>query len=263
MADAENIPDEKPATLIEQTGDVPETVVPENAKDAVEPDEAAEQPVEAKEEAAEPEAHQKRTPWYQKRIDEITKARRDAEREVAELRAKLAKPDATDEGEVPAFDPRKYEQEVQTAAERIVAQREIQRRTDSFLNAGNKEYGDATFLEKCNEVAMMGAGDSPEFMSIITDPDIIPDGHRLVAQLADHPEEAEKILALRNNPVRMAAALSRFANTVKAPEKAVSGAPAPIKTIGGAAKSSTPEDQDDIKTWMAKRNAQLQARNRA
>ncbi len=89
-------------------------------------------------------------------------------------------------------------------------------------------------------------------MQLITDPEIIPDGHKVVAALAANPEEATRILSL--DGLRMAAAPTKFASTAKPPEKPISKAPEPIKPIGGTVKASEPNENQSMKEWMANRN---------
>lgn len=243
------LPEPSPS-LIEQDGAVVETVVPaELAIEVAEPELAPEAPIET---AAKPEKP-KRKAWYQEVIDQKTRKLTAAQERADALEARLAEL-APEQGEKPTFDPANFDTLVDQAAERKIAAQKTKERGQGFVNAGVKEYGDGGFTEKCNMVAAMGAGDSPEFMAIITDPEIIPDGHKVVAALADNPEEAQRILALE--PIKMAAALTRFANAAppKAPA-ALSSAPAPIKPVGGTAKASTPEDTDDMRAWIAKRNA--------
>ncbi len=239
-------------TLFEQTGDLPEsTELPR------EPEENPEEP--APEIKAEPEkpaepAKPKRTPWYQDRINQLT-AQKTQERQAREaLEAKLAAlaPKA-EPAEAQPFKPEQFEQLIDQRAQAIVNARETERRAKGFLEAGNKEFGSDAFQEKCNEVAALGAGDSQAFMALVTDPDVLPEGHKVVAALADNPEEAQRILAM--DPLKMASALTRFATTVKPAEKQISNAPAPIKPVGGTAKSSEPSDSESIREWMAKRNA--------
>lgn len=250
---------EVPNTLIEQAGDIPETVVPDNAKDAPSPSE--ETPPETAAEAAEPAKEEpktaKRVPWYQQRIDEITKARREAERKLAEAEARL-KLQPHEDAEPKSFDPKDLEPLVNQRAEQIALQREYNRRAESWVQAGQKEFGADKFNEICAEVAAMGAGDSPEFMQIVTDPDILPEGYKVLAALRDNPEKAQRIISLP--PVKMAAALAAFGARSPAPPQPVSKAPAPIKPIGGSAKASEPEDAEPIEAWMAKRKAQIAAR---
>lgn len=246
------IPDPKPeTTLVEQTGNLPETteLPPEPAETPEETPPAAEA---APEKPAEP-VKPKRTPWYQERINQLTaqKTHERTAREAAE--AKLAALGTKPDAEQPApFKPEQFEQLIDQRANAIVAQREVERRSRGFLEAGEKEFGREGFQEKCNEVAALGAGDSREFMQLVTDPDIMPDGPKVIAALADHPEEAQRILAM--DPLKMAAALTRFATTMKEPEKKISNAPPPIKPVGGTAKASEPSDTMPMSQWLELRN---------
>lgn len=244
-------------TLIEQTGDVPETVIiPEETPEA--PDDAA-PAVETAAPAADEPAKPKQKPWFQTRIDELTRQKHDEKRQREALEARLSALETPPVTDPAAPKPEDFDKAVTARAQQLLAQEEGKKRSQAWLSAGTKEYGTDDFNEKCATVAAMGAGDSPEFMKIITDPDILPDGHKVVAMLADNPDEASRILALE--PLKMAAALSRFATTAKAPDKPLSTAPRPITPLGGSARgSSSPADTDDTKTWMAKREAQLAAR---
>lgn len=252
----------KDNTIIEQDGSVPETVIPEGATDpAPEPEPAP--PEEPKAATEEPKPAAKR-PWFQTRIDELTKARREAERQAAASKAELdllkAKPaDGADPAKPVGMTQAEWDRQVKEAAQNLIRQQTIQTKSQAWLSAGTKEFGREEFDAKCETLAALGAADRPEFMEMILDTDVIPDGHRIVAQLADKPEEAQRILSLP--PVQMAAALTRFAMTAPAEKKQISAAPRPITPIGGAAKPSTaPQDSDDTKTWMAKRRAEVEAR---
>ncbi len=251
---------EPESTLIQQDGAIPETVIPAEEKPEASAEVEAE-PEKAAEAPPEPEKP-KRKPWYQDRIDQLTRQKTEEKQARERVEAELARfktPDA--ETEQKPFDPQQFEQLIDQRAEAKMAQREAQTRTKAFIEAGNKDFGSAEFMDKCNEVAALGAGDSPEFMAIITDPDLIPDGHKLIAALADHPEDAQHILSLP--PLKMAAALAKFSNTAKPAEKQISKAPAPIKQIGGTSKgSSIPSDSDSTKEWMAKRKAEVAAKGK-
>jgi len=247
------------STLIQQDGAIPETVIPAEEKPETAPETEAE-PEKSAEAPAEPEKP-KRKPWYQDRIDQLTRQKNEERQARERAEAELAAHKPKSEGEEGQnFDPKQFEQVIEQRAQALVTQREAQSRTKTFIEAGNKEFGASDFMDKCNEVAALGAGDSVEFMQIITDPDLIPDGHKLIAALADHPEETQQILAMP--PLKMAAALTRFASTAKQPEKQISKAPAPIKPIGGTAKASAPNDNEPIQDWMAKRRAELAAKGK-
>ncbi len=251
--------DPKPEpTLIQQDGAIPETVVPAEPVVEAEPEPEPEKPaIEAAEQPEKP----KRKPWYQDRIDTLTRQKAEERAARDRLEAELAALKPQDDGEAkPAFKPEQFEQLIDQRAQALVAQREFEKRSKAWIEAGNKEFGPNDFMEKCNEVAALGAGESREFMALVTDPDIIPDGHKVIAALADHPEEAQRILAM--DPIRMSAALTRFASTAKLPEKKISQAPAPIKPIGGTAKNSAPSDNEPIGDWMAKRRAEVAARGK-
>lgn len=189
----------------------------------------------------------------QKRIDELTRKRHEAERERDELRAKLASKTPAEEAQSETVD---LEILAERKAAEILAQREYTKRVNDWATAGNKEFGKEEFTEKSNALAGLGAVERPEFMQIITDPDLISDGHRVVAALADDPEEAMRILSL--SPLKMSAALVKYAEKVGKPkEKPVSKAPDPLKPIGGTAKATDePTDNDSEAEWYRKRQAQ-------
>ncbi len=247
------------STLIQQDGAIPETVVPAEEKPEA-PVEEVKADAPAPEAPAEP-VKPKRTPWYQDRINTLTRQRAEekAERERLEkVMADLRNPERDGPGQDTPVRREQVELIARQMAESMVAKNEYEKRAKSWIEAGNKEFGAAEFMEKCNDIAALGAGDSSDFMDLITDPEAIPDGHKVVAILADNPEEAERILKL--SPVKMAAALAKFSVTAKAPEKKISQAPAPIKPIGGTAKASAPSDDEPIQSWMQKRRAEVAAK---
>src|SRR5690348_10352048 len=247
-------------TLIEQAGAIPDTVVP---VEPVEPEpEAPALEVMPEPEVVEDKPKAKK-PWF---IDQIAENKRRAalaEQQVAELKARLAVEEAAKaKSETPtptSLTREQYERDVKAEALRQVQAERYQARSQTWLNNGVKEYGMEAFNERCDLLAAMGASDKPDFMEVILDPDIIPDGHKVVAQLAEKPEEAQRILAMPS-PVQRAAALVKFSMTIPAEKKQISNAPKPISPIGGTAKQSAPSETDDIKTWVAKRNAEIAAR---
>ena len=247
-------PAESPATLIEQDGAVPETFIPaEHVEEAVEPIEAQPEPTET----PAPEAEKpKQKPWFQTRIDELTRQKHEAAREAKEAKDRLAliegQQEASESPPKPVFTEAAFNEAVKAEARRVAAFEAQQARTTSWVQAGEKEFGKDGFTERCNMVAAMGAGENPDFMAIVTDPDILPDGYRVIDALAAQPEEAQRILSLP--PIKMAAALTRLHTASKPVEKPISAAPKPIPTTGGTAKSSGPKETDDIKAWMAERN---------
>ena len=244
-------------TLIEQEGAVPETVVPVEPPEP-EPEAAAAEPVTPAAEPAPKEPTKK--PWFIKQIDDLKRAKAETERLAQEAQAKLKvyeaqQPQDGNRSPLEAGLTRSdWDNQVKAEAAKMVQAQAWQSKAQNWIEAGNKEFGAAEFNEKCDMVAAFGASERPEFRQLIVDPDIVPDGHKVVARLADNPEEAQRILSIPD-PLKMAAALTKFAMTTPKPDKPISNAPAPIKPIGGSAKSVTLSENDDIKTWMAKRNA--------
>jgi hypothetical protein len=201
----------------------------------------------------------KKTHAYQTRIDELTKIRRELERENADLKAARQQPEQPDADEDTPATQADFEALVVQKAAELDQQRQMQGRMNTWLKAGHAEFAE-DFDDRCNTVASLGAAERPEFMQIVTDPDIIQDGHKLVAALADDPTEAMRILALP--PVQMSAALVKYASKIGTPKtKALSSAPAPIKPLDGTSRGSDePTDRDSEDEWFRKREAQLRER---
>lgn len=152
-----------------------------------------------------------------------------------------------------------FKKAVRDEAVQIAASEAAKARTDKLLKAGNTEYKD--FTDRCNVVASLGAGDRSDFMQIVTDPDVIADGSKVIALLAENPDEAARILALPT--VQMTAALVKFeGENSKAPApKPISAAPAPIKTIDGQSRSNDePRDTDSMSEYARKYQAQQAAK---
>lgn len=185
---------------------------------------------------------------FQARVDALT-AQREQERRArvaAEERATLA--EAMLKGQKPA----EGEQPIQTAtgltqaqidamvnqrADQLAAGRIAKAQTDKLVNAGNTEFPD--FTDRCNVVAALGAGDRADFMQIVTDPEIMPEGHKIIALLAEKPEEAARILAPSMSTAQMSAALVKFQMENSKPANGtVSRATAPIKPVDGVSRAT-------------------------
>lgn len=213
---------------------------------------------------------------FQTRIDTVT-AQREAEKRQKEeaLRERdLYKAMAEGKGSDPATDPvapaaapavtfapgsPEWTKAVKAEAAELAAAEVAKGKMDGLLKAGRTEFKD--FDDRCNMIASLGAGDRGDFMQIMTDPTIITDGQKVIAQLADNPDEAARILALPT--VQMTAALVKFQaeSSKSAPARPLSNAPAPIRTIDGVSKGNDePSDKDDMKTYAAKYQAQQAAR---
>jgi hypothetical protein len=219
---------------------VASTPAPSEAAPVETPAEGTETPVTE----AEPEPAPVKKDWKETRIDQLTREKHEARREVDRYKALLeAKPtngEAPGAGYVP-------ETEVERRAAALVEQRQFADKITEWDKRGNKEFTD--FGQRCATVAGLGLApnEKPAFMACIAD---MPDGHKLVAYLADHPDEA---MALSREPDhRMALKLSAISTTLNKPAP-VSRAPAPVSAVGGSV-STTPDLNDpkmSMKEWAA------------
>lgn len=254
-------------TLIVNEVDIPD----DGGFPAPEAEEAPAAIAEGTEAAPEPPKFKKTA--FQARIDTLTREREESKRretdalKQVELYRAMAEGRAVPEGEGAPVAPQpqglipgtpEFTRAVLAEATKMAAVDAAKARTAGIMKAGASAYPD--FNDRCNVVADLGAGDRADFMQIVTDPDVISDGHKVIAQLAENPEEAARILALPT--VQMTAALVKFqAEANKAPvAKPISLAPAPIKPIDGTARAdSDPKDSDPMRTyadkWQANRAA--------
>lgn len=249
----------------------PESAAPEPAAETEAPEggEGAEQQPEASEQKPAPRVHNA----FQTRIDKLTKEKHDALRKQAELEIELEQFRTSQKPAAPAAEgapaaaaapaqPQNLDQLVQQRAQQLYQQNVQRERTNAVLSAGNGEYKD--FTDRCNVVANLGGADRPDFMEIVTDPSIVPDGHKIIAALADNPDEAARILSLPT--VAMSAELARYAERVAKPAPkaaaAISKAPAPIKPLSGSAPvNDEPSETDSEDDWFRKREAQRAQRS--
>lgn len=188
-------------------------------------------------------------PWYQKRINEETNRRRELDRKLQEYEAEIQRlksgtqPDTTAVDQTPDI-----ETLVDRRAQEKLQQQALQQRTNAFDATGAKEFGRETFDESCNLVAsLLDPREITSFMDVLTDPEIIQDGHKVVVELANDPEEAERILRLP--PVKRTAALLRLADRISQPLKPalkpISKAPAPVAPVGGNTKPASVLDNPE------------------
>lgn len=207
--------------------------------------------------ASEKPAEPKRVPWFIDRIQRQGDKIAAKDREIEALKAIVAaKPAETPAAEHPQMIPGMVPaSEVERLADQRAEQREFQRKVSEWDAAGRKEFPD--FVDRCNAVANMGASERPEFMRIVAE---TVDGHKIVAHLADNPEEAVRILSLPAH--RMALEIGRLSAVPPKP-KPVSAAPEPIKPLGSPAGGKANSLSDDASTsdWMKARQAQIEAKS--
>lgn len=214
----------------------------------------------------------KQTPWFQKRIDELTAekyaeraAKDQLTRENEALKALVAKPDteaqAAEKPETAAKAPDDFEKAVEARVAAQMAQQSYNSQAQAVWNSGVEMYG-AKFPEAIGNLDAAGVGPKENLPFIQTAFATEAPGQLLYA-LGSDPEEAMRIASLP--PTQMAIAMDRMARELKATTPKTSAAPAPIAPVNGvrAAKTFDPADtSSDMKTWMEQREKQL-AKKRA
>lgn len=198
-------------------------------------------------------------PWFMRRINQQSAKIAALARQNEALQAMMNAQRPTTEGgtgeEAAVHTPPQPNQaEIDRKATEIANQREFQRKFDAFDALGRKEFPD--FREKCNTLASIGASERPDFMPIVLD---MPEAHKIIVQLADNPDEAERILSLPTP--RLALELAKLS---LAKPKPVSSAPEPIKPLGGSAGKTGDRLADDapVSEWMKAREKQIAERRK-
>ena len=236
-----------------------------------------------------------------KRIGKVTKARRTAERENAELRERnayleglnkgggKAEPKAEPDPEPIATAPSEEDFDNFTDYVEAVAKHSgIQAAKDLADQAAAKEKTDATKAaqdarEEAHKERLIEARDKySDFEEIVEDAKHVPineemyqnivdleNGPDVAYYIAKNPEEGKAIYNL-DDPRAVAREIARIAAKV-APNKGkgkgettISGAPDPISGgSGGKAIEGGLRDDEPIEVWMNKRNAEIQAKKDA
>jgi hypothetical protein len=269
---------------VDQGQGLPETP----ADDAIEADSSPAQLDEGTETTQEGEQPtEKQRPWYQKRIDEITAARREAERRADQLLAMLEQTTQTQRTPQPQAEPQpaqgrpvlenfeSYEEFSEALAdwkvEQKFAEREQRQQAETAAQAQKRQHDE--WMSRVVSVEQR----SPEVRDAIEaiGPTLLPEtagvlkalenGPDVLVHLYQHRDVAERIASL--DPYMAAVELGRLSAGIQPPQpRRVTVPPKPINTLGGGASPtpfdpSTIKDGDEYKRWRdadlkAKRNAQ-------
>ena len=262
-------------TVIEEEAISPEEV--ETEQEGVAESENAETETEEVEAESSPEEDSKEDEkkGIQKRIDELTRYRREAEREAAywrELATKQPEPEPVNEKTLKDFDydEMEYQKYLFSEAKRQAVEEAKRALSDDFRN--NAERARLASFESIEKEYVK---QYPDYMEVTRNPDVTytQSMHQIVMEmdsgpdvtyfLCKNPEVAEKIARL--SPQRQAIELGRIEERLisqKSQKPVVSNAPKPASTI--KAKSSqtisvdSPEsDKLSIEEWVKRRNKQL------
>ncbi len=202
--------------------------------------------------------------WAQKRINELTAKRYEAERTAAsaieraaaaekasaELLAKLGGNQNPDPAKpVQNNQPQMTEDEIDRRASekatQIAATARFNENCNRIAETGEKEFKDWNdALRNLNLVGALGPGASTEFLETAIE---LRDPHKVLHHLGLHIEEAERITKLP--PKKMALEMARVEAMLNTPTPAptlppISNAPPPVIPVGGASKAGAPSIED-------------------
>lgn len=214
---------------------VSEEAAPIEAQETV-----TEQPEVAPEEPEKP----KHKPWFQARIDELTREKHDERRAREALEERLRQHEEL----TPSDKPRGVNrEEVQREAAALVAKERFDQRCNDVYSSGQSEFQD--FDEKLGQFRHLG-GLPPAFLEAVTG---LPDAHKLLHALGSDLDQAAHIINLP--PVQMGLALAKLTTAPAA--KAVSSAPPPIKPIDGSPRGEKDPEAMSLNEWMEWREKQV------
>jgi hypothetical protein len=205
---------------------------------------ATEQPEAAPEEPEKP----KHKPWFQARIDELTREKHDERRAREALEERLRKLEQLEP--VDPSQPPIGEDVVERKAAEIVAKREFDQRCNDVYSSGAKDFPD--FDEKLGNFRHLG-GLPPQFLDAVTQ---LPDAHKVLHTLGSDLDQAAHIMNLP--PVQMGLALAKLSSPTAA--RPISNAPPPIKPIDGSPRGEKSPEDMSIDEWMEWREKQLAQR---
>lgn len=199
----------------------------------------------------------KRAPWFQKRIDELTREKWEARREAEAARAlaESLRSRTTETEESKPANPADIEALVLKRAAEL-------REVEAFNEACNTTYQKGKesipdFDEAVKGYQLLGGLDTKrDFLEAVN---ALPNGSEIFYHLGKNLDEGAHVLSLP--PVKMALELTKLSQKLsKAPS--VSKAPAPIRPLGGSATHDTDPEKMSMADWIKWRDKQEAERNR-
>ena len=189
----------------------------------------------------------KHKPWFQERIDTVTREKYEAIRR-AEAAEALA--ERLSKGEAPKQDiPQDIDSLAEKKAAELVQQREFNAKCDAIYSSGNGEFGQEWDTTLAN-FGMLGGLNQP-FLEAVTE---LPDAHKVLHQLGSDMDAAARIMSLP--PIKMAFELAKLSSK---PVKTapVTKAPPPIAPLDGAGSPGGGEpDPSNVAAWIKWRDEQ-------
>lgn len=195
------------------------------------------------EEVETPPEEPKRKPWFQERIDQLTREKYDERRQREALEARLA--DTLADPEKARTNPPVNIDEVVNAR---LAERQFDDKCNEVYSSGKSEFSD--FDSTLGNFQMLGGIPQPVLEAVTQ----LPDAHKVLYALGSNMDDAARIFSLP--PIPMAMALARLASSpVKS--RPVSNAPPPIRPIDGTTKGTKAPEEMSSEEWMKWREDQL------
>jgi hypothetical protein len=187
----------------------------------------------------------KRKPWFQERIDQLTREKYDERRAREAVEKTLADYNA---GRTDDTVPKDVDRLVAQRAQEIVRETAFNDKCNEVYSSGKSEFSD--FDDTLGNFRMLG-GLTPDLIEAVTQ---LPDAHKVLYALGQNMDEAARVLSLP--PVPMAMALARL--SMSGPKsKPVSNAPPPIRPIDGTPRGQVDPQDMSIEEWMKWREDQL------
>jgi hypothetical protein len=250
ISDAKQAAATEPSATEPATPAVPRTTKPATDKTAPPPGPEQDPPTEDQKAEAPPKPDPRDLA-----IRRLAFEQRETRRQLKEAQERLAQAQPKDPNAPPS--QADIDRQVEERAQAIIERREQAARDEEWQASGQSAYPD--FTERCNILADIGAGENPAFMAAIRR---LPEGQKVIAELAENPAEATRILKL--SPVDLALELAGISNRIAAPEpaapvlepKPTTKAPPPIRPIAPAARAEPDPSRmssEEYQKWWNKR----------
>lgn len=217
---------------------------------------ATESTQETEVEAPEGGEGEKKTPWFQKRINEVTRERYEAKRQADEAQQQAAYyrdiAERLQNGE--AIEQKQVDVEAlaQQKAAQMMADRHFNDSCNKVYEQGKAEF--PNFDQAVSNLQLVGA--SRDFLALVADSEV---GAKLINHLGADLDEAARLTSLP--PLQMARELTKLEFKLNQPKvKPVSKAPPPISAVGGNASDSGVSDDLPVDEWMRRERERMRKR---
>ena len=212
------------------------------------------EPVEAveAETESEPVKHEEpKTPWFQKRIDELTREKWEARREAEAHRVLAESLRNRQPGEEVKHDTSVDVEALATQkAKELFENQSFNEACNSTYTKGKEAFADFDTAVKSHQ--MLGEmGSRKDYLEAINS---LPNGPQVYHHLAKNLDNAASVLSL--SPVKMALELTKISEKLSKPAP-VSKAPAPIKPIGGGGSHESDPSKMSTAEWIKWRDKQV------